>query len=78
MTGTEYENLYKKEVLSRDGKYIIKPWVWIMFRWEVDNGFRGPWDEREKSECEWLKINDPKLYDYVTRGYKDVIESLEE
>ena len=72
--GKKYLMMYNEEVkeamLSHpEATYMVKPEVWITFKWSEDNGGINPW------QIEWYEAFDKlldewelELVDYITKG----------
>lgn len=67
-------NDYKKEYAdvtkgAKPGDAVIFPDLWIMMKWEADNGFDGPWNPEEVSAWKKTILRDPELGEIITNGY---------
>lgn len=67
-TGKEYMDEWRK-VIRPGAANIVYPSVWILAKWEEDNGFQGPWQAEEIKAWKDTILRDPVLADHLTTGY---------
>lgn len=69
-TGKEYMDEWREAVKDcKPGGQMVYPSSWILYKWEEDNGFQGPWQEEEIKSWRDTILRDPVLADHLTTGY---------
>ena len=68
-TGKEYMDEWREAVKDcKPGGQMVYPSSWILYKWEEDNGFQGPWQEEEIKSWRDTILRDPVLADHLTHN----------